>query len=64
MLNKCYCATCLGVEAVIVTVEVDLSVGIGIHLYKPIVCMLSKSVVLTQIANIQTVDCLICNGYK
>ena len=32
MLNKCYCATCLGVEAVIVTVEVDLSVGIGIHL--------------------------------
>ena len=32
MLTKCYCATCLGVEAVIVTVEVDLSVGIGIHL--------------------------------
>ena len=32
MLNKCYCATCVGVEAVIVTVEVDLSVGIGIHL--------------------------------
>ena len=32
MLNKCYCATCIGVEAVIVTVEVDLSVGIGIHL--------------------------------
>ena len=32
MLNKCYCATCIGVEAVVVTVEVDLSVGIGIHL--------------------------------
>ena len=32
MLNKCYCATCIGVEAVIVTVEVDLSMGIGIHL--------------------------------
>jgi len=32
MLNKCYCATCIGVEAVIVTVEVDLSTGIGIHL--------------------------------
>jgi magnesium chelatase family protein len=32
MLNKCYCATCIGVEAVVVTVEVDLSTGIGIHL--------------------------------
>lgn len=32
MLNKCYCATCVGVEAVVVTVEVDLSTGIGIHL--------------------------------
>lgn len=32
MLNKSYCATCIGVEAVVVTVEVDLSVGIGIHL--------------------------------
>ena len=32
MLNKCFCATCLGVEAVLVTVEIDLSVGIGIHL--------------------------------
>ena len=32
MLNKCYCATCIGVEAVVVTVEVDLSLGIGIHL--------------------------------
>ena len=32
MLNKCFCATCVGVEAVVVTVEVDLSVGIGIHL--------------------------------
>ena len=32
MLNKCFCATCIGVEAVVVTVEVDLSVGIGIHL--------------------------------
>jgi len=32
MLNKCYCATCIGVEAVVVTVEVDLSVGVGIHL--------------------------------
>ena len=32
MLNKCYCATCIGVEAVVVTVEIDLSTGIGIHL--------------------------------
>ena len=33
MINKCYCATCIGVEAVVVTVEVDLSAtGIGIHL--------------------------------
>ena len=32
MLNKCFCATCIGVDAVVVTVEVDLSVGIGIHL--------------------------------
>ena len=32
MLNKCYCATCIGVEAVVVTVEIDLSVGVGIHL--------------------------------
>ncbi|MCR5709217.1 MAG: YifB family Mg chelatase-like AAA ATPase [Bacteroidales bacterium] len=32
MLNKCYCATCIGVEAVVVTVETDLSTGIGIHL--------------------------------
>ena len=32
MLNKCFCATCIGVDAVIVTVEVDLSTGIGIHL--------------------------------
>lgn len=32
MLNKCFCATCVGVEAVVVTVEVDVSVGIGIHL--------------------------------
>lgn len=32
MLNKCFCATCIGVEAVVVTVEVDLSVGVGIHL--------------------------------
>ena len=32
MVNKSYCATCIGVDAVIVTVEVDLSVGVGIHL--------------------------------
>lgn len=32
MLNKSYCATCIGVDAVVVTVEVDLSTGIGIHL--------------------------------
>ena len=32
MLNKCFCATCIGVEAVVVTVEIDLSTGIGIHL--------------------------------
>ena len=32
MVNKSYCATCIGVDAVIVTVEVDLSTGVGIHL--------------------------------
>ena len=32
MLYKSFCATCIGVEAVVVTVEVDLSTGIGIHL--------------------------------
>ena len=32
MLCKTFCATCIGIEAVTVTVEVDLSVGIGIHL--------------------------------
>ena len=32
MLNKSYCATCIGVDAVIVTVEIDLSTGVGIHL--------------------------------
>ena len=32
MLNKCFCATCIGVDAVIITVEVDLSTGVGIHL--------------------------------
>ncbi len=32
MLYKCFCATCIGVDAVIVTVEVDLSKGVGIHL--------------------------------
>ena len=32
MLYKCFCATCIGVDAVIVTVEVDLSTGVGIHL--------------------------------
>ena len=32
MLNKCFCATCIGVDAVVVTVEIDLSVGVGIHL--------------------------------
>ena len=32
MLCKTYCATCIGITAVTVTVEVDLSNGIGIHL--------------------------------
>lgn len=32
MLCKTYCATCVGIDAVTVTVEVDLSNGIGIHL--------------------------------
>jgi Mg chelatase-related protein len=32
MLCKTYCATCIGIDAVTVTVEVDLSTGIGIHL--------------------------------
>lgn len=32
MIYKTYCATCIGVEAVTVTVEVDMSDGIGIRL--------------------------------
>lgn len=32
MINKTYCATCVGIDAVTVTVETDLSQGIGIHL--------------------------------
>ncbi|MDD2595210.1 MAG: YifB family Mg chelatase-like AAA ATPase [Bacteroidales bacterium] len=32
MLFKTYCATCIGIDAVTVTVEVDLSTGIGLHL--------------------------------
>ena len=32
MLQKTYCATCIGINAVTVTVEMDLSTGIGLHL--------------------------------
>lgn len=32
MLFKSYCATCIGIDAVTVTVEVDISTGIGLHL--------------------------------
>ena len=32
MLFKTYCATCIGIDAVTVTIEVDISTGIGIHL--------------------------------
>ena len=32
MLFKTYCAACIGIDAVTVTVEVDISNGIGIHL--------------------------------
>ena len=32
MLIKTFCATCIGIEAVTVTVEVDISLGVGIHL--------------------------------
>ena len=32
MLFKTYCAACIGIDAVTVTVEVDISTGIGIHL--------------------------------
>ncbi len=32
MLYKTYCATCIGIDAVTVTVEVNMSPGIGIHL--------------------------------
>lgn len=32
MIYKTYCATCLGIEAVTVTVEIDLSAGIGLRL--------------------------------
>ena len=32
MLMNIYCAKCVGIQAVPVTVEVDISSGIGIHL--------------------------------
>lgn len=32
MLEKIYCAKCIGIDAVTVTVEVDIRSGIGIHL--------------------------------
>ena len=32
MLVKIFCAKCIGIEAVTVTVEVDIRSGIGIHL--------------------------------
>lgn len=32
MLFKTYCSACIGIDAVTVTVEVDISAGIGIHL--------------------------------
>lgn len=32
MLKKCYCATCIGIDAVVTVVEVNLTVGVGIHL--------------------------------
>lgn len=32
MLFKCYCASCVGIEAVTVTVEVDLSNGVGLRI--------------------------------
>lgn len=32
MLYKTFCATCIGIDAVTVTVEVDMSPGVGIHL--------------------------------
>ncbi len=32
MIHKTYCATCLGIEAVTITVEIDLSTGIGLRL--------------------------------
>ena len=32
MLEKTFCATCVGIDAVTVTVELDLSAGVGLHL--------------------------------
>ena len=32
MLFKCYCASCVGIEAVTVTAEVDMSTGIGLRI--------------------------------
>ena len=32
MLQKTYCATCIGINAVTVTVEMDMSAGVGLHL--------------------------------
>ena len=32
MLFKCYCAACIGIDAVTVTAEIDLSTGVGLRL--------------------------------
>ena len=32
MLFKSYCASCIGIDAVTVTVEVDMSTGVGIRM--------------------------------
>lgn len=32
MLEKTFCATCIGIDAVTITVELDLSAGVGLHL--------------------------------
>lgn len=46
MLKRTFCATCLGVDAITVTVEVDVSDGVrrgrGAGRYNPEICLVQK----------------------
>lgn len=57
MLFKTYCATCIGIKAVTITIEVDLSNGIGLHLVG-----LPDSAVKESLLRVTTA--LSCTGFR